>query len=66
MVFGRSGAWQNEADGERGGNEQSGRHRVIELRIGVVSAASFSAKDVARAEGKTPAHDPCGTPPANR
>jgi hypothetical protein len=26
MLFGRSGAWQNDADGERGGNEQSGRH----------------------------------------
>jgi hypothetical protein len=28
MLFGRSGAWQNDADGERGGNEQSSRHRL--------------------------------------
>jgi hypothetical protein len=41
-LFGRSGDWQGDADGERGGSEQSGRHRVAELRAGVVSTASFS------------------------
>jgi hypothetical protein len=41
MLFGRCEVWQNDADGEHSGNEQSGRHRVIELRIEVVSTASF-------------------------
>jgi hypothetical protein len=36
-LFGRSRAWQNDADGERGGNEQSSRHRVAELRTGVAA-----------------------------
>jgi hypothetical protein len=48
MLLGRSGTWQSDTDGERGGNEHSGRHRVAELRTGVVSTASFSAKDTAR------------------
>jgi hypothetical protein len=47
-LFGRSEARQNDADGERGGNEQSGWHRVAELRTGVVNPALFSAKDVGR------------------
>jgi hypothetical protein len=48
MLFGRSGAWQSKADGERGGNEQSGRHTIAELRTWVVSTASFSVKYTAR------------------
>jgi hypothetical protein len=34
LLFGRSGAWQNDAAVSRGGNEQSGRRRVAELRTG--------------------------------
>jgi hypothetical protein len=52
MLLGRSRTWQSDADGERGGNEQSGRHRVAELRTGGVSTASFSPKDTARARAR--------------
>jgi hypothetical protein len=41
MLFGRSGAWQNDGDGERGGNEQSGRHTVAEAGIKTVNPASL-------------------------
>jgi hypothetical protein len=44
ILFDRSRDWQRDADGERGGNEQSGRHRVPEFRTGLVGTASFSAK----------------------
>jgi hypothetical protein len=60
MLFGRSGAWQNDADGERRGNEQSGRHRAAELRTAVVSTASSARREVKRRP-----HDPCGAQPAN-
>jgi len=42
MFSGRSGGWQNDADGERGATEQSERHNAGEPRTGTVSVASFT------------------------
>jgi hypothetical protein len=61
MLFGRCGVWQNDADGEHDGTEKSGRHRVIELRIGVVSTASLTPGR----EVKRRPHDPCGAQPGD-
>jgi hypothetical protein len=54
MLFGRSGAWQSKADGERGGNEQSGRHTIADFAPGS-SARRHSASNIPPGRGKTPA-----------
>jgi len=41
MLFGRSGDWPDDAEGERGANQQSGRHTATD-RTGIVRMARFS------------------------
>jgi hypothetical protein len=41
MLLARSRDWQNDADGERGGNEKSGGHTSAEPRTRMVNVASF-------------------------
>jgi hypothetical protein len=60
-LFGGSGARQNNGDGERGGNEQSGRHRVPNFAPGS-SARCHSAQRLIAKRGALARPPPTDSP----
>ena len=53
-LFGRRGSWQDHANGEGSGNEQTDRHNVAESGTGIVSMASLDSERADDGRSRSP------------